>query len=253
MELNFKKYGETGEPLLILHGLFGMLDNWATLGRKFAQHFQVYLIDQRNHGRSSHNSEMNYELMADDLVEFIQQQQLDKVNVIGHSMGGKVAMQLAVAYPHLTKKLIVADIAPKAYLGNHNDIFEAIESLNLNEIESRKQADEALTPLLPNFGVRQFILKNLARSNEGNYFWRPAIQYIKTNYSNIATSIDGSFNGTTLFLRGNKSNYILDENWPEIKSRFPNATLIDIEDAGHWVHAEKPNEFYKAVTNFLLF
>jgi len=252
MELNYKKYGETGEPILILHGLFGMLDNWATLGRKFSQRFQVFLIDLRNHGKSSHSHEMNYEVMANDIVEFIEQHELAKVNVIGHSMGGKVVMQLAIANPHLLKKLIVADIAPKVYADNHNDIFEAIESLNLNEIESRKDADEALTPMLPNFGVRQFILKNLARTNESNYFWKPAFSHIKTNYSKISGTIEGKFSGTTLFIRGSKSDYILDKDWPVIKSQFPNAILTEIENAGHWLHAEKPTEFYEAAINFLL-
>lgn len=251
MELNYKKYGEVGEPLLILHGLFGMLDNWATLGRKFSQHFQVYLLDLRNHGKSPHDAAMDYVLMANDVVEFIEQHQLGKVNLIGHSMGGKVAMQLAISNAHLIKKIVVADIAPKFYLGNHNDIFEAIGSLNLNEINSRKTADEALTTLLPNFGVRQFILKNLARSNEGNYFWRPAVDYIKAKYSNISKAIEGTFNGTTLFIRGSKSDYILDEDWTTIKAQFPNATLTEIEGAGHWLHAEKPIDFYDAVMEFL--
>jgi len=255
MELNYKKYGEQGEPLLILHGLFGMLDNWATLGRKFSDHFQVYTIDQRNHGKSPHSQAMNYEIMANDLAEFIEQHQLSEANIIGHSMGGKVAMQFAYLYPHLTKKLIVVDIAPKTYAGNHNHIFEAMESLNLNEIESRKQADEALTPSLPNLGVRQFILKNLARNNHNNYYWRPAVSYIKANYGTIAggvLGISGSFNTPTLFIRGGKSDYILDEDWPGIKSQFPNATLTQIEDAGHWVHAEKPMEFYEAALNFFI-
>jgi len=252
MQLNHKKYGETGQPLLILHGLFGMLDNWATLGRKFSQHFQVYLIDQRNHGKSPHNIAMNYELMANDIANFIKQHQLENVNLIGHSMGGKVVMQLAFTHPQLIKKLIVADIVPKAYKGNHYEIFEAIESLDLEKIKSRKDADQGLENLLPDFGVRQFILKNLARNNDNKYLWKPAINYIKANYEDLIGEVDGGFNGETLFIKGEKSNYISTKDWASIQQQFSNAKLTTIEDAGHWVHAEKPNEFYETATKFLL-
>lgn len=257
MQLNYKKYGEQGEPLLILHGLFGMLDNWATLGRKFSDtlstnHFKVYLIDQRNHGKSPHDATMDYELMANDIANFIQQQQLEKVNLIGHSMGGKVAMQLAFTHPQLIKKLLVADIAPKAYKGNHYEIFNAIESVDLTLINSRKDADKALENLLPNFGVRQFILKNLARNNKGEYYWKLAINNIKTNYESLIGGVDGSFDGATLFIKGGKSNYISPEDWVTIQQKFSNAKLNEIEAAGHWLHAEKPLAFYEIVMKFLL-
>jgi len=251
MELNFKTYG-TGKPLLILHGLFGMLDNWSTLARKFGEHFQVFTIDLRNHGKSPHQPEMDYKTLAEDVVAFIEKYQLKEVHLIGHSMGGKVAMKMAISYPYLLDQLIIVDIGSKAYKGNHNSIFEAFNSLDLSSIENRKQADKALETILPEFSVRQFILKNLARNADGQYYWRPAVEYIHNNYTNILSAIEGAYEGVTLFIKGEKSSYILPEDHSIILQQFPQASITTIENAGHWVHAEQPIAIFETVKNFLL-
>ena len=251
MKLNFKKYGNKGKAVIILHGLFGMLDNWSTIGRKLGEHFQVYTIDQRNHGKSPHNEVMNYKVMAEDLLHFIEDEKLESPHIIGHSMGGKTAMQFAIDYQNHLNKLVVVDIAPKAYEHGHQIIFDAFNGVNLSLIESRKEADEKMTPLLPDFGIRQFILKNLARDNKANYFWRPAVNIIERNYNNIVSSIEGEFEGETLFIKGGKSDYIQENNWSEIQEQFPNSKLSVIANSGHWVHAEQPHEFFNEVLNFL--
>jgi len=250
MKLNYKTFGE-GEPLIILHGLFGMLDNWSTLARKFGAHYKVYIVDLRNHGKSPHHKQMDYPTLAKDILTFVETHQLQQVNLIGHSMGGKVAMQFAIDFPQFLKQLIVVDITSKSYKGNHTEIFEAFNSLSLPNIESRKQADEALQDILPEFGVRQFILKNLARNTEGEYFWRPAVEYIHQNYAPILSAIEGIYGGSTLFIKGANSNYIKDNDLVDIQKQFPKAQMKTIENAGHWVHAEQPTVFFETVKHFL--
>jgi len=251
MELNYKTYG-TGEPLIILHGLFGMLDNWSTLARKFGAHYKVYTIDLRNHGKSPHHKQMDYPTLAKDVQIFIETHHLQQVNLIGHSMGGKVAMQFAINYPQFLKQLIVVDIAPQSYEGNHTKIFEAFKNLSLSNITSRKQADEALQDILPELSVRQFILKNLARNAEGQYFWRPAVEHIHQNYQLILSGIEGIYEEPTLFIKGAQSNYIQPEAELKIKIQFPKAEITTIENAGHWVHAEQPAAFFETAIQFLL-
>lgn len=251
MELNFKNYGSDGAPLIILHGLFGMLDNWSTLGRKFGETNQVYLLDQRNHGKSAHDPTFNYKVMAADLAEFIEQQELEKVHLIGHSMGGKTAMQFAFDHPEMLQSLIVADIAPYAYEHGHSDVLEAFDGVDLATIDSRKAADEALVDLLPDFGVRQFILKNLARNKEGAYFWRPAVAIIKAEYDNIISGIDGLYEDKVLFIGGERSDYLEAARWDDVLQQFPKADLEIISDAGHWVHAEQPIAFYEVVMDWI--
>lgn len=251
MQLNFKKYGDRGEPVIILHGLFGMLDNWSTIGRKLSEYFQVYTVDQRNHGKSPHNEVMNYKAMAEDLLAFIEDEDLNKPHIIGHSMGGKTVMQFAVDNPTSVNKLVVVDIAPQAYQHGHQIIFDAFNGLDLSSISSRKEADEKMTALLPEFGVRQFILKNLARDSEGNYMWRPAVNIIERNYEHIVAAIEGKYDGETLFIKGDKSAYIKEQKWDEIQKQFSNAKLATIKDSGHWVHAEQPNAFFDVVLEFL--
>jgi len=251
MELYYKIYG-TGKPLIILHGLFGMSDNWSTLAKKLGELYTVYTIDLRNHGKSPHHPQMDYSTLATDILTFIETHQLDMVNLIGHSMGGKVAMQFAINFPNKLNKLVVVDIAPKLYEGNHANIFEAFKSLPLPEITSRKQADEALKTILPEFSVRQFILKNLTRNKEGQYYWRPAIDYIHNNYTNILGQIEGVYEGVTLFIKGEHSYYIQVKDVGEIKQQFPKATISTIKNAGHWIHAEQPLAFFETSKQFLL-
>jgi len=253
MRLNYKVLGE-GEPLIILHGLFGMLDNWVTLGKQFAKHFKVYLIDQRNHGKSPHTPEHNYHLLAEDLLSFMALEEIPAANILGHSMGGKTAMQFAINYPNRTKRLIVVDIAPKDYPTGHEDVFEAFFSLNLDQIKSRKEADEQLQSILPSFSVRQFILKNLTRNSASQYSWKPNYKALQQTYpTTIQNSLSETdrYMGSTLFIKGGQSErYIELKDWPMIQSHFPTAQLSVIEESGHWIHAEKPQDFYETVMAF---
>lgn len=251
--LNFKLYG-TGEPLLVLHGLFGTLDNWQTIGKQLAEHYAVYLIDQRNHGRSPHLVGMNYSLMASDLANFMQEHYLDKAHVLGHSMGGKTAMQFAFDFPDRLNKLIVVDMAPKKYVGGHEEILAALRQLPIMELENRKDADQQLHQLgIESFGVRQFLLKNLTRQPEGGYEWKMNFPEIDRHYERILANVENTqpYNGETLFIRGERSDYILAEDENLLRSYFPNMRLKTIEKAGHWVHAEQPEALLRIVKEFL--
>ncbi|WP_210462976.1 alpha/beta fold hydrolase [Rufibacter roseolus] len=253
MELNYKVSGE-GQPLLILHGLFGTLDNWQTLGREFSKTYKVYLVDLRNHGRSPHTPEFSYQLMTDDLVEFFDQHQLQNAFIIGHSMGGKVAMNFALQHPERLSKLLVADIAPKAYPPHHDDIIAGFRSIDLNAIQNRQEADDQLAQKVDDFGTRMFLLKNLYRKEDNTFGWRLNLDAIEQNLDKILGNIESEtpFTKPTLFLRGGNSRYIKPEqDLPQIQSLFPNATIQTIENAGHWLHAEQPQEFYRLTMEFL--
>jgi len=254
LQLNYKQFG-SGTPLIILHGLFGSLDNWQTLGRKFAEHFSVYLIDQRNHGRSPHTEHHNFQLMADDLFDFMQQQNIEKANFIGHSMGGKTVMQFSINHPEKVLKQIIVDIAPKQYPRGHDEIFNAIFSLNLSEIEKRDEADAQLEKMIPEFAVRQFIMKNLERNvATGKFEWKMNLELLHREYENICEAItsDKLSEVETLVVRGGKSKYVTDEYIDDFKRLFSAVTVEDIANAGHWVHAEAPQEFLSVTSKFLL-
>jgi esterase len=251
MKLFYRQSGQ-GEPLIILHGLFGSSDNWFTLAKTFAERFTVYLIDQRNHGQSPHSEEFDYKFLAEDLLEFINDHNLDKVNIIGHSMGGKTAMNFAVKYPERVKKLIVVDIVPKTYPVHHDNILDGLLSLDLLTVSSRTEADELLSKYLPELDVRQFLLKNLYRTTDGAFGWRPNLKAIDKHIEEIGEGMqyDGQYNGPTLFIVGARSTYFKmgDENL--LQQVFPAYTLVTL-DSGHWVQAEKPKEFAEAVIPFL--
>jgi len=251
MELNFKSFGQ-GDPVIILHGLFGMLDNWQTIAKKLADNYTVFLVDQRNHGRSPHDDQFDYPTMAADLMAFMESQWIHQSHVIGHSMGGKTAMEFALTYPDSIDHLVVVDIAPKSYEGGHQAIFEALFSLNLKEIENRKEAEQALEAKISDFGVRQFLLKNLSRNKAGYYEWKMNLPAIHKNYQNIlaATQATGTMEAPTLFIKGGQSNYIEDTDEDLIHSFFPTAKIKTIEKAGHWVHAEAPKELLGEVEAF---
>lgn len=254
MQLNYKVFGE-GDPVLILHGMFGTLDNWQTIAKKLAEHFMVFIIDLRNHGRSPHSDEFDYAIMANDIQEFMESNWIYEAYVVGHSMGGKVAMQLASENPDLVTKLVLVDIAPKVYVGNHQTIFEALFSLNLDQLESRKEADQLLQDKIESYGVRQFILKNLSINKETqNYEWKMNLPVIHAAYQEVLGKGNWStpFENSTLFIKGAQSKYILPEEMKEYKTYFPNATLATVEKAGHWVHAEQPKVFLEILTDFLL-
>ncbi|SNR14522.1 alpha/beta fold hydrolase [Tenacibaculum jejuense] len=251
--LHSKIVGE-GKPLLILHGFFGMGDNWKSHANKFAEDgFQVHLIDQRNHGRSFHSDEFSYELLVEDLLNYIQAHTLENVYLLGHSMGGKTAMLFATEHPEFIHKLIIADIAPKEYPPHHQDIIKALESVDFQIQNSRRLIDEKLSELISEVGVRQFILKNTYRKTKDQLAFRFNLKALSENYHEVVKPLPSStvFNGETLFLRGEKSGYILDEDSFLIKAHFPNSEVETISKAGHWLHAENPSEFYTKAINFL--
>lgn len=253
MILNFKKEGNAAESLIILHGLFGSLDNWMTFAKKMSEHFTVYLLDARNHGQSFHSDEFTYECMAKDVKIFMEQQHIDEAIILGHSMGGKTAMQFAFNYPHLVKKLIIADIAPKAYPVHHDEIIKGLQSLDFNVIKSRGAADKKLAEVIPSLAVRQFLLKNMYWKDKKQLAWRFNLDVIDAKILNVGVKIKAPFPFTepTLFVRGERSNYVLDEDLADIKNKFPNMKLETISGSGHWIHAEKPKEFLGIIKSFL--
>ena len=257
IDLNYKEFG-LGEPVVILHGLFGTLDNWQTIAKKMSEHFTVFIIDLRNHGRSPQtNDTFTYQLLADDLAEFMQDHWIYEARIIGHSMGGKVAMQFALNHPDSVKKLAVIDIAPKKYPSGHEEIFDALLNLDLSKLEDRKEAEAYLTKELDeDAGTIQFLLKNLSRRAEdegGGFEWKMNLDVLHRDYDeHILSAPEGDpFKKPTLFIRGGNSHYVKDSDMETIKTLFPKAELVTIDGAGHWVHAEKPKELLDVLMHFL--
>jgi pimeloyl-ACP methyl ester carboxylesterase len=253
MKLSFRKVGENGDPIIVMHGLLGASDNWLTIGRQWAANFQVFLLDLRNHGRSPHHYSHTYADMSEDVNEFMNDHSINQAHIVGHSMGGKVAMTFAIDYPQKVKKLIVVDIAPKQYNDpQFIDILITLSKLPVHLIKSRSEADEWLAESIPDYGLRQFLLKNLSRDNQNRYYWRVNIAALLDNITAITAPVkEGTFEGATLFIRGEKSNYIKEEDIALIKKTFPNATIETVADAGHWVHAEKPEVVKTLIEEFL--
>lgn len=244
----------SGKPFVILHGFLGMSDNWKTLGTRWAEAgYQVHLLDQRNHGRSFHSDEFSYEVMAEDLKNYCEEHNLNEIILLGHSMGGKVAMQFAVTHPEMVSKLIVADIGPKAYPPHHQDILKALSMLDFSKIKSRGEAEDILSEYIKDEGTRLFLLKNLYRKSKEELGLRVNLPILseKINEVGNALSENAIFNGDTLFLGGEKSGYIEPMDELLIKKHFPKAQIGTISNAGHWLHAENPDEFYDNVMNFL--
>lgn len=253
MHLNYKQFG-SGFPLIILHGLLGSLDNWQSIAKKLAENYTIYIIDQRNHGRSPHSDSFDYNLLSADLLEFMQQQQISKAHLIGHSMGGKAVMQFALQHPEHVAKLIVVDIVPAAFDDRHSDVFEALFAANVETAASREQVQEILRHKLNDETTVQFLLKSLTRAEDGNSFkWRFNTAVLWKNYNKISAAIesDKPYQGPTLFIKGERSAYINTGNYSSITDLFPNHELVEIKGAGHWVQAEKPADFVKAVQDFL--
>ena len=243
-----------GKPLIILHGFLGMSDNWKSLGTQFSERgFQVHLIDQRNHGRSFHDPIFNYEILVEDIKTYCEEHQLKDSIVLGHSMGGKTAMLFATEHPQMISKLLVADISPRFYPIHHDAILEGLGTLDFNELKSRGEADKVLAQYVPDFGTRQFLLKNLYWIEKGKLALRINLKALKEQVSEVgeALPIHAKFNKETLFLRGDKSEYIAVQDEPLIKRHFPEAKIVTIANAGHWLHAENPKDFYKAVISFI--
>lgn len=244
----------SGDPLLILHGFLGMSDNWKTLGRKYANNgFEVHLIDQRNHGRSFHSKDFDYGILAEDLLVYMKSKDIHHANFIGHSMGGKTVMQFAVTYPKRVSRLVVADIAPKYYLPHHHDIFEGLNKLDFNEISSRSEADQVLAKNITDVGTRQFLLKSLYWVSKKQLGLRFNLKVLQHKMEEIGAPISGlgSYLGSTLFLKGSSSKYIVENDINEIKTYFPNAVICTIADAGHWLHTENPTAFFNKTLKFL--
>lgn len=242
-----------GHPFVILHGLFGSGDNFYTLSKFFGDKYKVYTVDQRNHGRSQHSDVLTYDAMAGDLNDLLVHEGIGSVYLLGHSMGGKTAMQFALTHPEKVDKLIVVDIGPKEYPPQHDGIFDALFALKLEKHKTRAELDAALAEHLPDYAARQLLLKNVARGNAGEFRWKMDVKSIHRNYANVnaAVAADRPFHKPTLFIRGEKSRYILDDDLAKIMSLFPRAKLATIEGVGHWVHAEAPQAFAERVMEFL--
>ncbi len=253
MKLFFRKSGE-GNPLIILHGLFGMSDNWMTLSKQFAADgFLVYAVDARNHGRSPRSDEFNYALMSDDLLELMEDEKISSANLIGHSMGGKTVMFFSGQHPERVAKMIVADMAPRYYAPHHEPVLAAIHSVDLTAITTRKEAEATLRESLRDEGTVQFLLKNLYWDEKEKLQWRFYLDGIEKNISSVGEPLPSGFHfdGDALFLRGEKSGYVTDADVALIKKQFAKATIETIPNAGHWLHAENPEGFRKSVSGFL--
>lgn len=252
MKLFYRELGEKGQPMIILHGLFGSSDNWLTQAKMFALAHKVYLVDQRNHGQSPHSDIFSYEVLAQDLHDFLISNLISDPIVIGHSMGGKAAMKFATTSPELISKLVVVDIAPKNYPIRHDTILEGLKALPVDSIQSRNEADEQLSRYVPEPAVRQFLLKNLQRKPEGGFAWKMNVPVLDQNIEAIGEGVlgDKKFESPTLFIRGRHSDYVDDGDMDYIKQFFPKAYLVTME-TGHWVQAEKPKEFVEEVNKFL--
>ncbi|RIA10809.1 pimeloyl-ACP methyl ester carboxylesterase [Flavobacteriaceae bacterium MAR_2010_72] len=253
MQLYANILGE-GQPFVILHGFLGMSDNWKTLGTKFSEHgFEVHLVDQRNHGRSFWDETFNYEVLVEDLKAYCDEQSLSDIVLLGHSMGGKTAMLFAAKYPEFVSVLLIADIAPRFYPIHHDAILNGLSALDFSKIESRGEADDILGQYVSDFGTRQFLLKNLYWKEKGQLALRMNLEVLKEQVSEVGEALPShlSFNKETLFLRGDRSEYIALSDESQIKSQFPNAKLVTISNAGHWLHAENPSDFFDEVMAFI--
>ena len=252
--LHSKILGE-GKPLIILHGLFGMLDNWQALAKEFACFFETHIIDLRNHGRSFHANQHNYELMSEDLLSYLNAYNLDEVCLIGHSMGGKVAMTFACMYPESVEKLVVVDIAPKYYPPHHQEILSALNAVEQAKIKSRKDADQILSQYFSESTMRQFLLKNLYWKSSTELTFKFNLKVLSDQIENVgqALHINALFENPTLFIVGQASNYIKETDIELIESHFPDFEIVEIPNSGHWVHAENPDHFFDKVSRFLIY
>jgi pimeloyl-ACP methyl ester carboxylesterase len=252
MQLYYQAQGE-GFPLLIAHGFLGSSDNWRGASARLAAHYRVYSLDLRNHGLSRHSYKMNYQLRAQDVCQFLEERGLASCFILGHSMGGKVAMHFALDFPDKVEKLVVVDIAPRAYAPFHRSILTAMRALDLQALDSFGAAERALAQSIPEASVRQFLIKNLTRQSDGTMQWKIDREAIDRNYDSLAGAIAAPrpFVKPACFIRGGRSNYIQEHDFPSILESFPHAEIHTIEQAGHWVHVDAPEPFLSLVTNFL--
>ena len=256
MELNYRQYSENGAPVLVLHGLFGSLSNWGWHCKQLAQQYAVYGVDLRNHGDSPHSDQLDYQVMAEDVRQLIVRLGLESCCIVGHSMGGKVAMQLALSFPDLIEKLVIVDIAPVSYpedADGHMNVLAAMDAVKLGEIKSRTQAEVTIEDYIPQEATRKFLLTNLVRNKEGSFEWRLDKDSIRKNYANLRAELIAtmSFLKPVLFIKGSLSTYIKPEHEAQIKELFPAASVKLLMDAGHWLHAEQPQALQKILLKFL--
>lgn len=251
MQLHYQTLGQ-GQPLILLHGLFGSSDNWGTVARHFAQHYQVISVDLRNHGKSPHSESQTYTDMADDLLELCDALSLEHIHLLGHSLGGKVAIQFATSHPDRIEKLIVVDMALRAYADAHTHLIDAMMAVDLTAVESRAEVDKALSSTIPQTMVRQFLLMNLIKP-ENNLTWRINLAAIKNNYPGLLQAVceQTRYEKPCLFIRGERSDYVQDADTAHIKNHFTNAQFASLT-TDHWVHAEQPQAFVEVVGNFLV-
>lgn len=247
-----KTVGE-GSPLIVLHGFLGTGDNWMTFAKAMSGKRKVYLVDQRNHGKSFHKDEHTYPLLAEDLKKFMDANGIQKADLLGHSMGGKAAMQFALTFPEAVDHLIITDIAPGEYVGGHEYILDALFSVDLAYTENRKEVEAQLSEKIRNNGVVLFLMKNLHRKSDGTYEWKMNLEILSGQYKNIVAAVESEnqFTGPVLIIKGEKSDYIKDSDEEGIKKLFPHAVTEEVTGAGHWVHAEAPEAMVDLVTGFL--
>jgi esterase len=252
MKLHYREMGE-GEPLMILHGLFGFSDNWQTHGKKLSEYYRVILVDLRNHGHSDWSEKFSYEIMADDVKELCDELNLSDLILLGHSMGGKVAINFAQKHEDLLKKLIVVDMGTKGYPMHHDHILQGIHSVKLEGVSSRRKAAEQMNEFIESEGIKQFLLKNLFWKEKGKLAWRMNVDVLEREMPNILGQMtDDEVMTPTLFIRGELSNYILDEDIEDLENQFPDSEFATVANAGHWVHAEAPGEFIDILLGFCL-
>ena len=253
MLLHSRIEGE-GRPLLIIHGFLGMSDNWKSLGSNYAaEGFEVHMLDLRNHGKSFHSDEFKYSVMANDIFEYCKHYHLENISIIGHSMGGKLAMLFATSHPEMVEKLIVADIGSKYYPPHHEAILAGLNAVDFSSKPDRAQVEEMLYPFITDFGTRQFLMKNLYWIESGQLALRFNLPVFNAKIETIGEALptENHFDKPTLFIRGGNSKYILDTDLPEIKKHFPSFELATIPNVGHWLHAENPKLFFEETARFL--
>lgn len=248
MQLHTHILGQ-GQPLVLLHGLFGSADNWGSIAKHFSQHYQVISVDLRNHGRSPHSDSQTYAEMADDLLEVLNTLGLAKIHLLGHSLGGKVAMQFATQYPEKVSKLIVVDMAMRTYPDRYTQLMDHMLAVNLSQMASRNEVDNALKDSIANLRVRQFLLTNLVK-NEDQLQWRINLPALKANYATLIAALAVHFDPPSLFIRGERSDYVQDSDITELQQHFPQAEFVTLP-TDHWVHAEQPQLFIQAIEAFL--
>ncbi len=255
MDLSYKRYSESGHPLLVLHGLFGSQSNWGWHCKKLAESFQVIGVDLRNHGESPHAGEHNYQVMADDVKTLIKSLKVDSCFLLGHSMGGKVAMEVALSAPELVDKLLVVDIAPVQYTDKadgHLAVMAGMNALDLPTLKSRADAESRLAEYIEDEATRKFVVTNLTFNADTGFSWKLNLPVIEANYNRLREkpSIAASYEKPTLFVKGDLSKYIQAKHEAQILELFPNAGVKIIAEAGHWLHADKPQAFQKVAMDF---